>query len=113
MSVQVVIDVAGDGGLSSAASGDVATVLADAFDTAREALSTLPPGGGILFRCQVTDAPALTGALTSLCRGLAREAAPLGVRVNAVIGESDVDELVAFLGSPAATMCTGAVLETV
>lgn len=113
MTVQVVIDVEGDGGLSAAASGEVADTLGEVFVAARDAVSGLPPGGGVLLRCTATDAPALTGALTSLCRSLAREAASRGVRVNAVIAgpESDVDELVTFLGSPAAAMCTGAVLE--
>lgn len=115
MTAQVVIDVTGDGGLRAAASGEVAGHLGEVFVAARDAVLRLEPGGAVLVRCTAVDAPALTGAVRSLCRSLAREAAPRGVRVNAVIAanQSDVDELVAFLGTPAATMCTGAVLEAV
>lgn len=112
---QVVVDVAGDGGLAATASGAVADTLADAFVAARDAVVAAGPGDGVLIRCATVDGPALSGAVTSLCRGLAREAAPRGVRVNAIIAapDADVDALVAFLGGPASTMCTGNVLEAV
>ncbi|MFI7673587.1 Rossmann fold domain-containing protein [Actinophytocola sp. NPDC049390] len=111
----VVIEVAGEFGLAEAASGAVAATLADAFVDARDAVVASAPGDGVLIRCTTVDSPALTGAVTSLCRSLAREAAPRGVRVNAIITtpDADTDALVAFLGSPASTMCTGAVLEAV
>ncbi|GAB3434802.1 hypothetical protein [Actinophytocola sediminis] len=113
--VQVVVEVGGDGWLTATATGGVARGLGDAFVAARDAVLRLAPGDGVLLRCTTVDAPALTGAVTSLCRSLAREAAARGVRVNAVLAgpESDVDSLVAFLGGPAGTMCTGAVLEAV
>jgi hypothetical protein len=112
---QVVVDVAGEGGLAAAASGAVAATLTDAFVTARDAVVAAAPGDGVLLRCTTVDGPALTGALTSLCRGLAREAAPRGVRVNAIVATpgADTAALVAFLGGPAGTMCTGNVLEAV
>lgn len=112
---QVVVEVTGGGGLAEAASGTVAEQLGEAFIEARDAMRRLEPGGGVLLQCIARDSPALTGALTSLCRSLAREAAPRGVRVNAILAtpEADVAELVAFLGSPASMMCTGAVLEAV
>ncbi|MGB3439075.1 MAG: Rossmann fold domain-containing protein [Actinophytocola sp.] len=112
---QVVVDVAGEGGLAATASGAVAAHLGDAFVAARDAMVAAAPGDGVLLRCTTVDSPALTGALTSLCRSLAREAAAHGVRVNAILAtpEADVDDLVAFLGGPSGTMCTGAVLEAV
>jgi hypothetical protein len=115
MSEQVVVDVAGGGGLDEAASGAVAASLGDAFVAARDAVLGLGPGGSVLLRCTTVDGPALTGALTSLCRSLAREAAPRGVRVNAVLATpaADIAELVEFLGSAASTMCTGSVLVAV
>ncbi|MFL6125948.1 Rossmann fold domain-containing protein [Actinophytocola sp.] len=101
------------GGLAAAASGAVAATLGQAFVAARDAVQRLEPGGGVLLRCATVDTPALTGALTSLCRSLAREAAPRGVRVNAILAgqDADVAALVEFLGGPASLMCTGAVLE--
>lgn len=110
---QVVVAVTGEGGLAATASGAVAAELGDAFVAARDALLASEPGDGVLLRCTTVDSPALAGALTSLCRSLAREAAPRGVRVNAILAtpDADVDDLVAFLGGPAGTMCTGAVLE--
>lgn len=112
MTSQVVIDVPGGlaGGLAEAAAGDVAVRVADAFVAAQEALRHAAAGDGVLFRC-TGSSPALVGALTSLCRSLAREAAPDGVRVNAIMGPpaADVADLVAFLGSPVGVMCTGAV----
>lgn len=110
---QVVIDVAGEGGLAATASGAVADTLATAFVAVRDAVLAAAPGDGVLIRCTTVDGPALTGAVTSLCRSLAREAAPRGVRVNAILATpgAEIDELVAFLGGPAGTMCTGAVLE--
>jgi NAD(P)-dependent dehydrogenase (short-subunit alcohol dehydrogenase family) len=104
-----------DGGLAAAASGAVAVVLGAAFVAARDAVFRLGPGGGVLLRCTTVDSPALAGALTSLCRSLAREAAPRGVRVNAILAApgADIAELVGFLGSAASLMCTGAVLEAV
>jgi hypothetical protein len=115
VSEQVVVEVDGGGGLDEAATGEVAQRLGDAFVAARFAMLRLGPGGAVLLRCTTVDGPALTGALTSLCRGLAREAAPRGVRVNAILAApgTDVAELVAFLGSPASTMCTGNVLATI
>ena len=112
---QVVVDVSGEGGLAETASGAVAATLADAFVSARDAVVASKPGDGVLIRCTTVDSPALTGAVTSLCRSLAREAAARGVRVNAIIATpaADIDDLVAFLGGPASTMCTGAVLEAV
>lgn len=112
---QVVVEVDGAGGLDAAADGDVARRLGDAFETVRDAMPRLAAGDGVLIRCTTTDAPALTGAVRSLCRSLAREAAGRGVRVNAILAtpDADVDALVAFLGSPASVMCTGAVLEAV
>jgi len=109
----VVVEVDGDFGLAEAASGAVATALTDVFVAARDAMVAASPGDGVLLRCTTVDSPALTGAVTSLCRSLAREAAPRGVRVNAIIAtpDADVDALVAFLGGPASIMCTGAVLE--
>jgi len=111
----VVVEVDGEFGLAEIASGAVAACLGDAFVAARDAVAASAPGDGILFRCTIVDSPALTGALTSLCRSLAREAAPRGVRVNAILAtpEAEIDDLVAFLGSPASRMCTGAVLEAV
>jgi hypothetical protein len=110
---QVVIDVAGEGDLAATASGAVADTLGTAFIAARDAMLAAGPGDGVLLRCTTVDSPALTGAVTSLCRSLAREAAARGVRVNAILAVpgAEIDELVAFLGSPASTMCTGAVLE--
>jgi NAD(P)-dependent dehydrogenase (short-subunit alcohol dehydrogenase family) len=110
---QVVVEVDGDFGLAETASGAVATALTDVFVAARDAVVGAGPGDGVLLRCTTVDSPALTGAVTSLCRSLAREAAPRGVRVNAIIAtpDADVDALVAFLGGPASIMCTGAVLE--
>lgn len=115
MTAQVVVDVAGEGDLAATASGAVAADLGDAFVAARDAVLAAAPGDGVLIRCTTVDSPALTGAVTSLCRSLAREAAPRGVRVNAILAtpDAEIDELVAFLGSPASTMCTGAVLEAV
>jgi hypothetical protein len=112
----VVIEVGGAGGLSETASGEVARCLGDAFVAARDAMAGLTAGGGVLVTCTAgPDAAALTGALGSLCRSLAREAAPRGVRVNAILAtqEAEIADLVAFLGSPASMMCTGAVLEAV
>lgn len=110
---QVVVEVAGEFGLAETASGAVAAVLSDAFVAARDAVVAAAPGDGVLLRCATVDSPVLTGAVTSLCRSLAREAAPRGVRVNAMIAtpSAEIDDLIAFLGSPASTMCTGAVLE--
>lgn len=116
MGDQVVIEVAGAGGLSETASGEVGRRLGDAFVAARDAMARLTSGGGVLLKCTTgPDGAALTGALTSLCRSLAREAAPRGVRVNAILAapEADIADLVAFLGSPASLMCTGTVLEAV
>jgi hypothetical protein len=115
MTEHVVVDVEGDFGLEDTASGAVAQRLGDAFEAARDAVGRLEPGGGVLLRYTGQDSPALVGALTSLCRGLAREAAPAGVRVNAIVAtpDADVAGLVAFLGGPAGIMCTGAVLEAV
>jgi hypothetical protein len=112
---QVVVEVTGEFGLAETASGAVAAAIGDAFVAARDAVLASAPGDGVLLRCTTVDSPALTGALTSLCRSLAREAAPRGVRVNAILATpaADVGELVAFLGGPASTMCTGAVLEAV
>ncbi|WP_370876698.1 Rossmann fold domain-containing protein [Amycolatopsis thermophila] len=109
--MQVLVPV---GGPADVASGAAAGLLGDAFVTARDAVLRLEPGGAVLFRCEPGE-DALVGAITSLCRTLAREAAPRGVRVNAIVAgpEADVDGLIAFLGSPAAAMCTGAVLEAV
>jgi hypothetical protein len=103
------------GGLSAVASGAVAVSLGDAFVAARDALAALEPGDGLLLRCATVDDPALEGALTSLCRSLAREAAKRGVRVNAILASPDADitALVDFLGSPAGLMCTGSVLTAV
>jgi NAD(P)-dependent dehydrogenase (short-subunit alcohol dehydrogenase family) len=110
---QVVIDVVGEGDLAATASGAVADTLATAFVAARDAVVAAAPGHGVLIRCTTVDSPALTGAVTSLCRSLAREAAPRGVRVNAILAVpgAGIDALVAFLGGPASAMCTGAVLE--
>ena len=112
---QVVVEVDGDFGLAETASGAVAAALAEVFVAARDAMVAAAPGDGVLLRCATVDSPALTGAVTSLCRSLAREAAPRGVRVNAIIATpgADVGALTAFLGGPASTMCTGAVLEAV
>jgi NAD(P)-dependent dehydrogenase (short-subunit alcohol dehydrogenase family) len=109
---QVVVEVTGAGGLAAAADGDVARQLGDAFDAVRDALPRLESGDGVLIRCTSQDG-VLTGAVRSLCRSLAREAAPRGVRVNAILAtpDADIDALIAFLGSPASVMCTGAVLE--
>ncbi|TDV57539.1 Rossmann fold domain-containing protein [Actinophytocola oryzae] len=114
MTTQVVIEVDGAGDLDAAADGGVARRLGDAFAAVREALPRLESGDGVVIRCTSPDG-ALTGAVGSLCRSLAREAAPRGVRVNAVLAtaEADVDALIAFLGSPVGVMCTGAVLEAV
>jgi hypothetical protein len=114
MSAQVVIDVSGGGGLADAAAGDVAVSVGDAFVAATDAVRRSSAGDGVLVRC-TADGPALVGALTSLCRSLAREAAPRGIRVNAILGPpaADVAGLIAFLGSPAGVMCTGAVLRAV
>ncbi|GAB1510531.1 Rossmann fold domain-containing protein [Actinophytocola sp. KF-1] len=112
---QRVVEVTGEFGLAETASGAVAAALADAFVAARDAVVAAAPGDGVLLRCTTVDSPALTGAVTSLCRSLAREAAPRGVRVNAIIAtpHADTAALVAFLGGPAGTMCTGNVLEAV
>lgn len=114
MSSHTVIDVPGDGGLAETASGDIALRIGDAFVAAQEVLRDAAAGDGVLLRC-TGDSPALIGATTSLCRSLAREVAPRGVRVNAIIGPpaADVTDLMAFLGSPAGVMCTGAVLRAV
>jgi hypothetical protein len=113
VTTQVVVEVDGAGGLDAAADGDVARRLGDAFEAVRDALSRLGSGDGVLIHCTTTGA--LTGAVGSLCRSLAREAAPRGIRVNTILAtpEADVDALIAFLGSPASMMCTGAVLEAV
>ena len=110
MSAQLVVDV--PGGPAGVASGDVAVRIGDAFVAARDAVARSAAGGGVLLRCPA-DSPALVGAITSLCRSLAREAAPRGIRVNAIVGPptADVADLVAFLGSPAGVMCTGGVFE--
>ena len=111
---QVIVHVRGGGGLDAAASGEVATRLGEAFAEARDAVGRLASGDAVLLRCTADeDSAALTGALTSLCRTLAREAAERGIRVNAIVAKpgADVEELVAFLGSDASVMCTGAVLE--
>jgi hypothetical protein len=115
VSEQVVVEVDGAGGLDDAASGEVARRLGDAFVAARDAVARLGPGDAVLLRCTTVDGPALAGALTSLCRSLAREAAPRGIRVNAVLAApgADVEELIGFLGGPASAMCTGNVLEAV
>lgn len=109
---QVIVHVSGDGGLAAAASGAVATRLGEAFGQARDAVGRLTSGDAVLLRCTADGDSVLTGALRSLCRTLAREAAARGVRVNAIVGkpEADVAGLVAFLGSDASVMCTGAVL---
>jgi hypothetical protein len=116
VSTQVVIEVEGAGGLAETASGAVGERLGEAFVAARDAVEGLTAGGGVLLKCTAgPDAAALTGALTSLCRSLAREAAPRGVRVNAILAapDADIGDLVAFLAGPASLMCTGAVLEAV
>jgi hypothetical protein len=116
VSGQVVVEVEGRGGLPETASGEVAGRLGDAFVMARDALLDLAPGDAVLFRCRTGDeSPALVGALTSLCRSLAREAAPRGIRVNAIVAtpKADIAELESFLGSPASMMCTGSVFAAV
>jgi hypothetical protein len=113
VTTQVVVEVDGAGGLAATADGSVAHRLGDAFEAVRDALPRLTSGDGVLIRCTTVDAPALTGAVGSLCRSLAREAAPRGIRVNTILAtpEADVDALIAFIGSSAGVMCTGAVLE--
>lgn len=116
MAEQVVVPVSGKAGLAQAASGEVSALLGDAFAEARDAVLRLDPGGAVLLRCEPgQDGAVLVGAVTSLCRTLAREAAPRGVRVNAVVARpgADVAALIEFLGSAASVMCTGAVLEAV
>ena len=111
---QVVVPVDGAAGLDRTASGEVADRLTEAFAAARAALLDLAPGGAVLLTCTADeDGAVLAEAVASLCRTLAREAAPRGVRVNALIAEpgARTDELVAFLGSAAGVMCTGTVLE--
>jgi hypothetical protein len=111
---QVVVEISGEAGLAETASGAVAERLGDAFRQARDAVRELPAGGAVLLKYTTgQDGTALTGALSSLCRTLAREAAPNGVRVNAVVTppDAEVTTLVDFLGSDASVMCTGAVLE--
>lgn len=111
---QVVVEISGEAGLAETASGAVAERLGGAFTSARDAMAELPPGGAVLLKYTTgQDATALAGALSSLCRTLAREAAPRGVRVNAIVAPPDAETaaLVEFLGSDASAMCTGAVLE--
>jgi hypothetical protein len=109
---QVVVGVRRNGEL---ASGAAAAELTDAFVAARDVLDALPAGGGVLFVVDAGSEPQ-AGAVRGLCRSLAREAATRGVRVNAVLrvpgaNLTDLTDLVVLLLSPAALMCTGAVLE--
>jgi NAD(P)-dependent dehydrogenase (short-subunit alcohol dehydrogenase family) len=111
----VIVEISGEAGLAETASGAVAERLGEAFRQAVDALKALPAGGAVLLKYTTgADDTALTGALTSLCRTLAREAAPRGVRVNAIVAppEAEIAALVDFLGTDASIMCTGAVLET-
>lgn len=113
---QVVVEIGGASGLAEAADGAVADRLGDAFAEARDAMLALEPGGAVLLKYTTGwDGTVLSGAIASLCRTLAREGAPSGVRVNAILADpdADIERLVAFLGSEASTMCTGAVLEAV
>ncbi|MFJ7217848.1 Rossmann fold domain-containing protein [Amycolatopsis sp. NPDC098790] len=110
----IVVEITGEAGLAETASGAVAERLGDAFVRARDAVQALPAGGAVLLKYTTgADSTALTGALTSLCRTLAREAAPRGVRVNAIVAPPDAEiaALVDFLGADASIMCTGAVLK--
>ncbi|WP_208025985.1 Rossmann fold domain-containing protein [Amycolatopsis acidicola] len=111
---QVVVEVSGEAGLAETASGAVAERLGETFGQVREALQHLESGDAVLLKYTVgEDGTALAAALASLCRTLAREAAPRGVRVNAILATPDarIDQLADFLGSDASVMCTGAVLE--
>lgn len=106
----MVIDVACDETLASAAAGTVAGSLAAAFADARAGLDEVGDGGCLVFR--YVGGPGVRSGLTSLTRTLALEWAPRGIRVNAVAGSAaETAELVRLLASPASRMLTGAVID--
>src|SRR4051794_14577844 len=100
MCAQVIVAVSAEAGPGPAAWGGVADRLTEAFVEAGEAMLRVEPGGAVLLRCTTgEDSATLAGAVASLCRTMAREAAPRGVRVNAILADpqAEIDELIAFL----------------
>ncbi|MFG1924728.1 Rossmann fold domain-containing protein [Cryptosporangium sp. NPDC048952] len=109
MNAIVRMDAAAD--LDAAAGGQLADALTRAFVEAKEACAR---GDNVLVIARTDETDALRGALGALVRSLARENAAKGVRVNGLIVpvDADVDAFAAFLATPAATMVTGAILES-
>jgi hypothetical protein len=101
-------------GAAGVGDGTAAAYLVEAFTALRDVLAELPDGGGAVLLVETAQADDPTaGAVRALCRSLALEHAPRGVRVNVVLVPpgGDAGDLVPMLLGPAAAMMTGAVLE--
>jgi NAD(P)-dependent dehydrogenase (short-subunit alcohol dehydrogenase family) len=98
--------------LAAMAASDLASRLVAAFATARDSVRRMAPGGCVLFAL-LAAAPPARSAISAMCRSLALEWAPAGIRVNALTcaRHSVPAELTAFLAGPASAMLTGAILD--
>ena len=104
--------------LDDLSSGRMAEALAEVFISVRdvaESITERGEGGGVLLIVTTDEPPAsqvVTNALRALVRGLAREYAPVAVRINAVVGVvPSPSPLLEFLAGPAASVLTGAVFD--